>query len=42
MAVHGYGAWALVAQQVVNVTIDTAILWITVEWRPKKYFLYSG
>ena len=38
MAVHGYGAWALVAQQVVNVTIDTAILWITVEWRPKKIF----
>lgn len=38
MAMAGYGAWALVAQQVVNVTIDTLILWITVRWRPKKAF----
>lgn len=38
MAVSGYGAWALVAQQVVNVTIDAAILWITVRWRPQSGF----
>lgn len=38
MAVSGYGAWALVAQQVINVTIDTAILWITVRWRPQGKF----
>lgn len=38
MAVSGYGAWALVAQQVVNVTIDTTILWITVRWRPRGEF----
>lgn len=38
MAVSGYGAWALVAQQVVNVTIDTVILWITVKWRPQEGF----
>lgn len=38
MAISGYGAWALVAQQVINVTIDTVILWITVRWRPKKGF----
>lgn len=38
MAMSGYGIWALVAQQVINVTIDTAILWITVKWRPQKIF----
>lgn len=38
MAVSGYGAWSLVAQQVVNVSIDTVILWITVRWRPQGRF----
>ena len=38
MAVSGYGAWALVAQQVINVSIDTLILWITVRWRPSRGF----
>lgn len=38
MAVSGYGVWALVVQQVINVTIDTVILWITVKWRPQKKF----
>lgn len=34
LAYMGYGAWALVIQQVLNVGIDTLILWITVRWRP--------
>lgn len=38
MAYHGFGVWALVAQQVINLTIDTIILWITVKWRPKLVF----
>lgn len=38
MAYNGYGVWALVAQQIFNVTVDTIILWITVKWRPKKMF----
>lgn len=38
MAYHGFGVWALVAQQVINLTIDTTILWITVKWRPKRVF----
>lgn len=38
MALWGFGVWALVAQQLFNLTIDTAILWITVPWRPKMYF----
>lgn len=41
MAILGYGAWALVAQQVINVTIDTLILWITVGWHPQRKFSIS-
>ncbi len=38
MAYHGYGVWALVAQQLSNVTINTCVLWLTVGWRPKAMF----
>lgn len=38
MAYHGFGVWALVAQNMINSTIDTIILYITVEWRPKLLF----
>ena len=38
MAYNGYGAWALVTQFLVNATIDTSILWITVKWRPQFVF----
>lgn len=41
MAMDGYGAWALVAQQVINVSVDTVILWITVRWRPQRAFSIS-
>lgn len=34
LAYRGYGIWALVAQQLTNLFIDTLILWITVKWRP--------
>ncbi len=38
MALNGLGVWALVAQQVINLSIDTFILWLTVRWRPIKAF----
>ena len=41
MAYRGYGVWALVAQQLTNLTIDTIILWITVKWRPKWMFSFA-
>lgn len=41
MAYRGLGVWALVAQQLSNVAIDTLILWITVKWRPKKMFSWN-
>lgn len=41
MACFGFGVWALVAQQLFNVTIDTIVLWITVKWRPKRSFSFQ-
>ena len=41
MAYCGYGAWALVAQQLSNAAIDTLILWLTVKWRPKRSFSFE-
>lgn len=41
MACRGYGVWALVTQQVTNVTIDTMILWLTVHWRPSLAFSFE-
>ncbi len=38
MAYKGFGIWALVGQQLFNITIDTIVLWIIVKWRPKKLF----
>ncbi len=41
MAYNGFGVWALVAQQLINLSIDTIILWITVKWRPKRMFSFA-
>lgn len=41
MAYNGLGVWALVAQQLSNAAIDTLILWITVDWRPKLIFSWN-
>jgi O-antigen/teichoic acid export membrane protein len=38
MAYNGFSVWALVAQQLTNLSIDTIILWITVKWRPDLVF----
>ena len=41
MAVKGYGVWALVAQNLFNLAVDTTILWLTVKWRPKLCFSFE-
>ncbi len=41
MAYNGFGVWALITQNLVNMTIDTVILWLTVPWRPKLLFSFS-
>ena len=41
MAYKGFGVWALVAQQLSNATIDTIVLWFTVNWKPKLIFSFK-
>lgn len=41
MAYGGFGVWALIAQHVINLLIDTTILWFTVKWRPHRQFSYK-
>lgn len=41
LAVLGYGVWALVIQNLFNMTVDTIILWVTVKWHPKRMFSFS-
>lgn len=41
MVFMGFGVWSIVAQQLVNVTVNTAILWLTVGWRPKWMFSFA-
>lgn len=38
MAVNGMGAWALVAQGLVNYFVDVFILWIIIKWKPRFEF----
>lgn len=41
MAYSGYGVWALVAQQLLNVLLGTIFLWVSVRWRPQLKFSFS-
>jgi PST family polysaccharide transporter len=36
MAVEGYGFWSLVVQQVVERVLSTFLVWMVVDWRPRK------
>ena len=42
MAMYGLGPWAIVGQYLTNSTIDTIVLWITVNWRPKRLFSFKN
>lgn len=41
MAVAGMGYWAIVAQSLTNIVIDTIVLWFTSGWLPKRMFSFS-
>lgn len=41
MAYMGYGIWALVMQNLLNAAVNTAILWLTVGWKPERRFSLS-
>lgn len=38
LALSGYGVWALVAQELTNVTVDTLVLFVTIKWYPRLLF----
>ena len=40
MAYGGCSVWALVMQQLLNAAVNTAILWVTVGWKPKWMFSF--
>lgn len=41
LALSGFGVWALVVQQVMNVSVATLVLWATVSWRPTLSFSFE-
>lgn len=41
MAYKGFGVWALVAQQLTKIAVDTFVLWITVHWHPNFVFSFE-
>ncbi|MGY3724759.1 Membrane protein involved in the export of O-antigen and teichoic acid [Granulicatella balaenopterae] len=41
MAYSGFGIWSLVGQKLINMLIDTIVLWFTVNWRPKFMFSFN-
>ena len=41
LAYRGFGVWALVAQYLINTTVDTLILFYTVGWKPKLIYSWE-
>lgn len=41
MAFKGFGAWALIVQVLMNAFIDTAIVWLSGGWIPRKTFSFK-
>lgn len=41
MAIKGFGVWALVAQYLINTTIDTIVLIFTLKWKPSLMFSFK-
>ncbi len=41
LALLDYGVWALVFQNLLNVVVNTIVLWFTVKWRPKLVFSFK-
>ena len=38
LALKGFGIWALAAQYMLDLTVDTVLLWVIVRWRPNAVF----
>ena len=42
MAYHGFGVWALVAQNMLTALIPAAVFWFYVRWRPRWVFSWQS
>ena len=42
MAYHGFGVWALVAQNILTAAIPALIFWFYVKWRPQLVFSWQS
>ena len=42
MAATGFGVWALVAQQLVNLGLNAIMLWILSKWRPQWVYSWTS
>lgn len=42
MAYHGLGVWSLVTQQLLNLGINTSLLWLLSKWRPRLVYSWQS
>lgn len=42
MAYHGYGVWSLVALTIINISLQVALIYIMIKWRPSMLFSKSA
>ena len=42
MAYHGFGVWSLVTQQLLNLGINTGLLWLLSKWRPRLMYSWRS
>ena len=42
MAYHGFGVWSLVIQQLLNLGINTSLLWLLSKWRPRLIYSWQS
>lgn len=42
MASSGYGVWSIVAQQLINLGINTLLLWVLSHWRPQLTYSWKA
>lgn len=42
MAASGWGVWSIVAQQLLNLGVNTLLLWVFSGWRPRRTYSWSS
>ena len=42
MAYHGFGVWSLVIQQLLNLGLNTGLLWLFSKWRPRLIYSWKS